>query len=310
MGPFCPPALSGPQVVTTIQQEASGGRDTKARAGHYGVGTGGAGEKMLVVRRSGLEAPACTHACAGHSLPTGPSPSPSLQEIVSLLKKRLRTDNPQKQWLGVQLFQKVWQLGAVVAAAQPCGTPLAAQGLFQAPPRLAPPNQPPDRPTDSLTNRPNRLSGAGRVWQRAGHAPGGAAAGGGPGHGPACQARDRGWQGRPARCQGAAQAVRQGRHHGLPRRAPGGPLAYVSSLLRSACAGARHSPDVHGGTRVHACCMPRPLYATPIGGREAAPSWALGSRRVFADKTRQRRERGERERQGGATVMDLVPQPS
>ena len=30
-----------------------------------------------------------------------------LQEVVSLLKKRLRTDNPQKQWLGVLLFQKV-----------------------------------------------------------------------------------------------------------------------------------------------------------------------------------------------------------
>jgi hypothetical protein len=29
------------------------------------------------------------------------------QEIVSLLKKRLRTDNPQKQWLGILLFQKV-----------------------------------------------------------------------------------------------------------------------------------------------------------------------------------------------------------
>jgi hypothetical protein len=26
---------------------------------------------------------------------------------VSLLKKRLRTDNPQKQWLGILLFQKV-----------------------------------------------------------------------------------------------------------------------------------------------------------------------------------------------------------
>lgn len=33
-----------------------------------------------------------------------------LQEVVSLLKKRLRTDNPQKQWLGVLLFQKVESL--------------------------------------------------------------------------------------------------------------------------------------------------------------------------------------------------------
>jgi hypothetical protein len=59
-------------------------------------------------------APACFHGAANQV-----SLFYDAQEIASLLKRRLRTDNPHKQWLAVKLLERVMQsCTAVLASCQ------------------------------------------------------------------------------------------------------------------------------------------------------------------------------------------------
>lgn len=89
-------------MVNSIQEEAAAGKDMKV------------GRAWAVLREPRSWRP-CREALATVL------PRHNTQVVVGLLKKRLRANNPVKQWLAVHLLQKVWGQ-ARCGVVRPCAS--------------------------------------------------------------------------------------------------------------------------------------------------------------------------------------------